>query len=491
MMRRMMDLLPDWIGILWPLFLAPLNVSVALYCTAHIVREKRDVRAAIGWTGLVWLVPLIGGMLYYCFGINRIQRRAVTLLEQKSVSSRSVAALAEMDRRIQQDFVEAYPRFVGLAQVARCLTGSVAAPGSRVATLIDGDQAYPAMLRAIAGAERSVSLLSYIFDSDRVGDMFLDELLQAQQRGVEVRVLIDDVGSRYSRPNMIRRLRSAGVPVASFLPTRIPWMVMYANLRNHRKILVVDGKTGFTGGTNIREGHWLALEPKAPVQCLHFRLDGPIVAHLQRMFAIDWKFAAGEALEGERWFPPLQRAGPVWAQGIPDGPDEDFEKLTDLIMGALSVATRTVWVVTPYFLPDTALIRALNTAAMRGVDVRILLPERNNIPVVGWAAAAQYRDLVDKGCRIFLSPPPFDHTKLFVVDGIWSLIGSTNWDPRSLRLNFEFNVECYDAELGGYLHELAESKAAAAREVTRRELNRLPWLIQVRNGVARLASPYL
>ena len=487
----MMDTLWSWLYVIVPVLLAVANLVVAALCTAHIVVQKRDVRAAIGWTGLVWLAPLVGGLLYYIFGVNRIQRRAVALHVNEYWNSRARFHLTDEDRRLPQDFESTYPNLVGLARVAYHLTGGVAIPGNRVETLNDGDEAYPAMLDAIRNANQSVALLSYIFDSDRVGEQFLDALDDAQRRGVDVRVLIDDVGARYSRHHMVRRLRAVGVRAEAFLPTRVPWKLAYANLRNHRKILVVDGRIGFTGGTNIREGHMLSLEPKVPVQCVHFRLDGPIVGHLQRMFAIDWAFASGESLEGEAWFPEIERAGPVWAQGIPDGPDEDFEKLTDLIMGALSAATRTVRVVTPYFLPDTTLIRALNTAAMRGVDVRIVLPERNNIPPVAWAAAAQYGDLLEKGCRIFLSRPPFDHTKLFVVDGVWSLIGSTNWDPRSLRLNFEFNVECYDELLGAGLNALVDQKMEAAHELTHQQWSDQSLLVHVRNGVARLASPYL
>ncbi len=487
----MSDDLSGWLALLWPFLVALLDLVLAIGSTMHIVLNKRDVRAAIGWTGLVWLVPLLGTLLYYCFGINRIQRRAASLGVTQFWQARPALVLSEEERRIHEEFVASYPNLVGLALVAKQLTGGAAVPGNRIDPLLDGDEAYPAMLDAIRRATRSVSLLSYIFDADRAGMKFLEALCEAQQRGVQVRVLIDDVGARYSRPTMLRRLREAGVQVVPFLPTRVPWKLAYANLRNHRKILVVDGSLGFTGGTNIREGHWLELEPKYPVQCVHFQQEGPVVAHLQRMFAIDWAFASGESLQDDAWFPELERVGPVWAQGIPDGPDEDFEKLADLIMGALASASRSVRVVTPYFLPDNTLIRALNTAAMRGIDVQIVLPERNNVAIVGWASAADFRHLLEKGCRIFLTPPPFDHTKLFVVDGAWSLIGSTNWDPRSLRLNFEFNVECYDEELGRRLEAIIAERTARAREVTPAELARQSLTVQVRNGLARLASPYL
>ena len=487
----MLDESFEWFDLVWPTLAALLNFALAAGCTLHIVLRKRDVRAAIGWTGLVWLAPLLGSLLYFCFGINRIQRRATALQVAKFWDARSKLTLTEGEVLAEEDFAAAHPNLLGLALLGRQLTGGATVPGNRIDSLLDGDQTFPAMLQAIDRAAISISLLSYIFDSDRVGDKFLESLRRAQERGVEVRILIDDVGSRYSRHNMVSRLRAAGLQTVAFLPTRVPWKLMYANLRNHRKILVIDGKVGFTGGTNIREGHWLGMRPKFPVQCLHFRIEGPVVAHMQRMFAIDWAFASGESLQDAMWFPEMARVGPVWARGIPDGPDEDFEKLTDLIMGALSAASRTVRIVTPYFLPDTTLVRALYTAAMRGVDVQIVLPEHNNIAVVAWASTALFSDLLEKGCRIFLTPPPFDHTKLFVVDGVWSLIGSTNWDPRSLRLNFEFNIECFDDELGARLNQLVEQKIVAGREITATDIEQLSLPVQVRNGLARLASPYL
>jgi cardiolipin synthase A/B len=378
-----------------------------------------------------------------------------------------------------------------LARLVQRLTEHPLFPGNRVVPLCDGDEAYPAMLAAIERAERSVTLLSFIFDHDRAGEAFLEQLVRARERGVEVRVLIDDVGARYSQPTMLRRLQQAGLNARAFLPTRVPRWFKYANLRNHRKILVVDGRIGFTGGTNIREGHWRSLRPTSPVQCLHFQFEGPVVAHLQEAFGMDWAFAADELLEGDAWFPKLDRAGDVWARGVPDGPDEDIDKMPLTILGALTIARRSVHVVTPYFLPEASILHALSVAALRGVEVHIVLPARNNVPLVQWAASAVLPEILARGCHVHLNPPPFDHTKLLLIDDLWALVGSTNWDARSLRLNFEFNVECYSPPLVARLHALVDQKIAGSEPLTLEQLESRPFLTRLRDGTARLMSPYL
>lgn len=481
----------EWWDVVWPWLLGAINVCLAVAATVHVVLRKRDTRASIGWVGLVWLTPMLGTVLYFCFGINRIQRRALSLKVRQAWLHQADVVLTADEAGSREQIVAREPQLVGLATLVQSLTDRPLLPGNRVEPLINGDEAYPAMLEAIDSAEQSVSLLSYIFDCDRAGNAFCDALQRAQQRGVEVRVLIDDVGSQYSRPRSIKQLQALGVNAAAFLPTRVPRLFAYANLRNHRKIMVVDGKLGFTGGTNIREGHWLGLQPRTPVQCVHFRVEGPVVQQLQEVFALDWAFATDESLHGRRWFPDLEKAGNVWARGIPDGPDEDLNKLTHAMLGALATARRSVRIVTPYFLPDLPLVHMLAVTAMRGVDVRIVIPAKNNIPVVKWAGASLYAAMLEKGCRIFESAPPFDHTKLLVIDGIWSLIGSSNWDARSLRLNFEFNLECYDAELVGHLDELIDEKLAVAKELSLEQLEaRKPW-IKLRDGLAALTTPYL
>ena len=483
-----------WFLEFWPWIVATVSlgsVVAAIAATVHALQWKRDSRAVIGWVGLVWLAPMLGSLAYLCFGVNRIQRKALSLERRQTWDTSSESADSTQNSELHERLAAKYRNLVGLEVLGYRLTRKPVLAGNRIDPLIDGDEAYPAMLACIDKAERSIALLSYIFDSDRAGERFLEALARARGRGVEVRVLIDHVGSRYSRINMVNQLRESNLPAATFLPTLVPRLFKYANLRNHRKILVIDGQVGFTGGTNIREGHWFSLNPSSPVHCLHFRCEGPVVQQLQETFAVDWAFASGESLHGDLWFPSLQPTGSVWARGISHGPDEDFETMSDTIMGALSVARTRVRIVTPYFLPHVALIHGLNVAAMRGVEVDIVLPSKSNIVLVDWAASAQNWQVLDKGCRIYLTPQPFDHTKLMVVDDVWTLLGSTNWDQRSLRLNFEFNVECYDDGLARRLNTLIDEKITHSHELSLDELGERSFPIRIRDGLARLLTPYL
>jgi cardiolipin synthase A/B len=476
---------------LWPYLVGVVIAASAITASVHAIFTKRNVGSAVAWVGLIWLSPVIGALLYLFFGINRIHRRASALRGQSARYQRSAALARTSVAELVQYLGPASEHLAGIARLAERITVRPLLVGNRIQALRDGDEAYPAMLEAIGAARESVTLATYIFDNDRAGSAFREALAAAVARGVEVRVLIDGVGARYSFPPMTRVLRRAKVPVARFLPAALHWRMPYFNLRNHRKLLVIDGRIGFTGGINIREGHWLALNPGHPVRDLHFRVEGPVVAELQEVFAEDWTFTTGEVLNGQRWFPPLEVCGRSVARGISDGPDVDFEKLPSIIIGALNSARSTVRIMTPYFIPDANLITALTLAALRGVSVQILLPERGNLVLVQWASTAHWSQVLEKGCRIFLGPPPFDHSKLLVVDGVWTLLGSANWDPRSLLLNFEFNLECYDPDFGGRMDAWLRERLAEAREVTLDEVLSRPLPQRLRDGFARLLSPYL
>jgi cardiolipin synthase A/B len=478
-----------------PVLVSILHVLGAIAVTVDAALRKRHVQSVIGWVGLAWLAPVVGLLAYLGFGVNRIKRKAAALAPreawERSTGQKNHANSNGRGQPETNDVLDQRPALRGLARLGNQITGRSLTTGNSVTPLVNGDQAFPAMLDAIGHAHASITLATYIFDNDHTGRLFLDALQRAVARGVAVRVLIDDVGARYSKPTMLKLLRRHGVSAAPFLPTRAPRLFQYANLRNHRKIMVVDGRIGFVGGTNIRDAHWLAHGPPHPTRCLHFRVEGPLVADLQRTFAMDWAFTTGETLRDDPWFPPLPSTGSVTARGVRDGPDDDLDKLLELILGALSAAQERVRIATPYFIPDNVLLHMLQVTAMRGVDVRIVLPETSNLPLIDWATAPQLPALLQKGCRIHFSRAPFDHTKLMTVDGVWSLIGSSNWDARSLRLNFEYNVECYDRALGTVLDRLFEERVATARTLTLDDVASWSFAVRLRNGLTRLLSPYL
>lgn len=452
-------------------------IGAAALAAGHAVVYKRDPRSASLWVLVILLLPAAGPVLYMLFGVNRVQRRAARLRGTQT-------------RRHPLPNLEQTLPGTQLAPIAR-LVGAVAerplVEGNAVEPLIDGREAYPAMLEAIEAARSSIALSSYIFHGDGIGERFIQALTEAQGRGVAVRVLIDDVSDRLSWASPGKKLRRAGVPVGVFNPTLVPARLHAMHLRNHRKILVVDGALGFTGGMNIDRRYW----GEGAYRDLHFRLRGPVVAQLMEVFAEDWAFSSDEALRGAPWFCALENAGEIVARTIDAGPDESFERLRWAYIAGLNEARRSVRLCTPYFIPDPALVSELNAAALRGVEVDILLPATSDLPHVQWALVHQLWQVLEYGCRVWMRPGPFDHSKLMVVDAEWTLLGSGNWDARSMRLNFELCVECYSRDLGRRMDAFTRERRAQSRPVTLEALNARPLPIKLRDGVARLFAPLL
>jgi cardiolipin synthase len=482
----------DWIPSELLLLGSALVAVAAAVAAVHAALYKEEVRTAIGWVAVIALVPLFGTLFYYLAGINRIRRRAVALRREHERAMLPVPTDAMRPSELP-NALGGTPDAVALARLVEQVTGAPLREGNRIEPLLNGDEAFPAMLAAIEAAEKTISLMTYIFDNDRWGQRFVEALGGARARGLEVRVLIDAVGARYTRPSVSRLLRARGVPVALFLPPRFSTLLRpYFNLRNHRKVLVVDGRVGFTGGMNIRESFVLAETPRWPGVDLHFRIEGPVVRDLQEIFAEDWEFTTSEALWGEEWFPRLPFAGGSIARGIADGPDDDLDVLTFTLLGALAKARRSVRIVTPYFLPDPPLVYAINAAAMSGIEVDIVIPEKANLRLVTWAMWGQIPQVLRHDCRVWLThAKPFDHSKIAVMDDYWTLFGSTNWDPRSLKLNFEFNVEAYDRTLARRMNQLVDDKIARSRRLTLAEVRKRNTALRLRDGAARLLTPYL
>lgn len=485
-MHTLRDLLPSP----WAWLVLIIEIIVTVVAFVHVVLRKHDPRAAGYWVAIILLVPIVGAMLYAVLGINIIRRSARLYREAVHTSSSEHAASIPHLLPEYETEVQAMPGFVhGLKKLSRLpLVG-----GNTVEPLRNGDEAMIAMLEAIEGAQHSVALSTYIFETQGVGSRFCDALETAMRRDVDVRVIVDAAGTRYSKPSIIGELRSRGIRAQRFMPPNWRDRLLTLNLRNHRKLLIVDGRTGFTGGMNIRPGNMLNEKPANPVRDMHFRVRGPIVGQLQRVFAEDWQFCTSEWLLGSAWQTEHDLPGDVAIAGLPDGPDDDNQTISFAISTALDEARREVRIVSPYFLPPEPVFSSLISCALRGVKVRVITPGAgaNNIPFVHWASRTMYPPLLKHGVRIFESGAPFDHSKLMMIDGILSIIGSTNLDSRSLKLNFEFNLACFDDKLAPALNAEFDQKLAGSREVTQAMLDaQTPWE-NLRNGVARLFVPLI
>jgi cardiolipin synthase len=470
----------------WPPFIAIIHLVAALVASAHALLHKRDARAATLWLGFIWFMPVLGTIFYFVLGINRIRRQALLLKVHNTVNRPVSGNWGEPES-------EDAKHLALLAKVVGQVVTQPLQAGNKIQPFVDGDEAFPAMLAAIESAQKSISFVTYIFDNDSAGKQFVAAFQKAVKRGVNVRVLVDAAGTRYSFPSILHPLKHAGIPTARFLPSSLlsPWRVATINLRNHRKIMVVDGVMAFTGGMNIRQGNLLKSHPRSPVRDLQFRVEGPVVTRLQEAFVNDWAFTTKEILDGVNWFPEVPEAGDLVTRVITDGPDIDFEKLRWTLMAALSEARTSIQILTPYFLPDQAVIATINLAILRGVRVDIVLPAKNNLPFVHWASRAMWWQLLERGAHIWLTPPPFDHSKLMVVDDHWVLFGSANWDTRSLRLNFELNVESYGKEFACTMRTILQQKLQGAHEVTLAEVDARTVPGKLRDAVARLFSPFL
>jgi len=442
---------------------------------AHALLNKTEPRAAQVWLFICLFVPIAGAAIYFAIGVNRIQTRARRLHEPLRQGATAP--------RLSQESLARHGQYL---VIGNRVADMPAREGNTAEMLFNGEEAYPAMLKAIAGATERILLCTYIFDSDQVGIEFVAALKAAVQRGVEVRVLVDAIGELYSWPHLSWTLRRANIQHRRFLPPRWLPPFGYVNLRTHRKLLLVDRDIAFCGGMNISARHVAHGPSGREVDDIHFCLRGPVATDLQRLFLDDWRFAANEIL-------PLltheQVLGNMLCRVVPDGPNEDLDKLLFIIQSAIATARESILIMTPYFLPERDLIVALQTAALRGVEVGVVVPRRSNLPYVDWAMQHALPALVAQGVRVFRREP-FSHAKLLTVDGRYALIGSANLDPRSLRLNFEVGVEIFDADFARAIEVVIRSDMTGPEETVSGLAGR-GRLRRLRDAATALFTPYL
>lgn len=457
-----------------PLF-AGLGFLLSTLASCHALLRKRRPQSAFGWIAVCYTLPFVGPLLYCLFGINRVKMRAQKLRTGHPAPP-PPAHVAPPPEGLEP-----------LARLGFAVTDLPLTSRNAIQVLHNGEQAFPAMLEAIAQARRRVLFSTYIFDAGPVGRQFVAALGAAAARGVDVRVLLDGVGELYSWPSVVPLLRQTKARVARFLPPRLWPPTISVNLRNHRKILSIDGAVAFTGGINVRD-RYLAEAARDRILDLHFRIAGPVVTQVEAVFADDWRFATGETLAAE---PVAGPAGTALCRAIADGPETDFDRLTEVIVGAIGHAQRRVAIMTPYFLPPRELIAPLQAAALEGVDVAVILPARNNLWYVHRATRHMLWELLQRGVRVYYQPPPFVHSKLLYIDDRYAQVGSANLDPRSLRLNFEMNVEVYDRNAVEELASHFEDVRRRSVEITLADVDRRPLLTKLVDGAMWLFSPYL
>jgi cardiolipin synthase len=359
--------------------------------------------------------------------------------------------------------------------------------GNRVEALHDAAVIFEAMIGAIEQAREYVYFSTYIFDGGPLGQRFGAALTAAAERGADVRVLLDGVGEWYSWQRASRSLLGTRVRFARFLPPQIWPPSFRVNLRNHRKILVIDGLEAFTGGLNIRDRYVDGVAGER-IADSHFRIAGPVITQIETVFLRDWQFATNEST-APRHIP--QPAGESLCRVVADGPDTGLDRLTTLLTGAIATARQRIAIMTPYFVPPRELIAPLQAAALAGADVAVILPARNNLPYVHRATRHMLWELLERGVNVYYQPGPFVHSKLFYVDDYYAQIGSANFDPRSLRLNFELNVEVYDRAVVTELARHFEATRERSTPVTLADVDGRPLVTKAVDGLAWLFSPYL
>jgi cardiolipin synthase len=465
--------MPDWLLIVllasYPIYLIGIGVWIIL--------QRSEPVATLGWIMALAFLPYVGFLIYYMLGPQRISRSGKRrLASHKAIGQRGGTKASDDDD--------------ALDRLALALTGYPPSTATRVDLIVDGGATYDALVKAIEAAQKHIHIEYYIYAADRTGTRIRDALIERAKAGVKVRMLLDGVGSRLAR-KFVAPLHDAGVEVEFFHPVRW-WMTPFVrpklNMRSHRKIVICDGKIGFTGGINVTDDENETLNDNA-FHDLHMRVEGDAVRWLQVAWLEDWHYASEKEVSDEDLFAEAA-PGPISAQVVPAGPDNSWEPIHRLQVEAIHRAERRVWLATPYFVPSRAALFALEGAAMRGLDVRVIIPKESDSHLVTAAARSYFDKMLKAGVRIYEYGPRMLHSKALLVDDEYAIIGTSNFDTRSFALNFEIVMLFFDKGVAGKLAHSLEADMAASVEVTKDSPKPKFWA-RLGEAAARLFSPLL
>lgn len=470
-----------------------LNYVLALLVVGAVLRQRKDPMAMLAWILAIVGIPFVGTGLYWLLGSTRVGRRA------RRKRKRLRALIARLNHRTanrvgpQTEVTDADlpDDLAGIARLGRRLCGMPPTYHNEVEIYEEANETYAALEAAFRSAEHHIHVEYYIWQPDETGRHFRDILIERAQAGVECRVLLDAVGSWRLGQSFLRPWQKAGVQVGFFLPLYPLRKRFSPHLRNHRKIAIVDGKTGFMGSQNIGDEYRGRLKRLSPWYDSHMRIRGPAVLFLQQTFAEDWSFATRLQLDSEEYFCEPARGGNSIVQILPTGPDQNVRALEQMLFGAVAGAERSIRIATPYFVPDPGLQSAMLHASYRGVRVELVLPTRSDNPFVLWAGRSFYRELLEGGVEIHEYDDGVLHSKVVTVDDRWCMIGSANMDVRSFRLNFEMTAMLYDADMASHLSQSIGRFCEGGRDITLRDVWQRTLRQQLVEGTARLFAPLL
>jgi len=488
----------------WVVFSSALHLAAFVGVTLHALQRRRNASATILWIFVAWSLPLFGPLLYLSFGIDRIPAKGLQkrntnqlIMEQRDKRHEDSSSFVawHFDYRTPMDGVEnEYSRKLNnsIDSISR---GHPLLDGNTITPLVGGDEAYPLMLQAIRSAKNHIHLQSFIIGRDDTGRKFLDELKAKAEDGIKVRLLFDRFGSTHAHlGGMFRDYRKIpNFEIYGWTQANPFKRQFQINLRNHRKNLVIDGHTAFFGGVNIASENTTSSGRNA-IRDYHFKVEGPLVHELQLSFLRDWFFMTAEpfdSLLNAEHFPKMLSIGPARARLIDSGPSEPPQIAGETFFNAIIMAQRQILIVTPYFVPTNDILRALRSAAHRGVDVRLVLPEKNNHHYTGMVSKALYEELLAAGVRIYHRSPPFIHAKALVADDSVALVGTANLDVRSLELNYETTALFEDETAIGKLKLMIHEDMDLSTEITLNEWLRRPALQKLAENLSALMTPVL
>lgn len=481
----------EW-SIFWQIF-SLLFLLTAIPVAIMIVLEKRSPFKTIAWILVLILLPIIGLIFYLFFGQEYRKQKIYSRKGIKSLSRIRKLSTAQL-RDIDRTELSLGQKAIEKMNIIRLLlnnSNALLTTGNKLKILNNGKQTFDAIFKAIKGAKHHIHLEYYIYDDDKIGNQLKSLLIEKSREGVEIRIILDDVGTWGLKERYLNEFKANGIEVYPFMEVRFPRLTSKVNFRNHRKILIVDGSIGFTGGINIAD-RYIEGNPKiGPWRDTHLQLTGDAVACLQVIFAADWFFVINENLSGEDYFPPLTDAPGTPVQISASGPDSDWESIEQAFFAGISNAREYVYITTPYLMPPQPLVSALKTAALSNVDVRIILPEKSDAVIPKWCSFSYVEELLEAGIKIYFYQGGFIHSKLLIVDSVFSSVGTTNLDFRSLETNFEVNAFIYEEKFAQQLLRNFRNDLKNSREIKLYEWTLRPWHNKFRESLAHIVSPML